>query len=124
MVQPSATWCSCIAILCQSSEFYRLTLCIASQRVFIFVSLYFVINSVRNLLDTLSFKHNPTDCGIETKTNLNYVGLFSQTFNFFKYCKGCTWERTIEFKLTIGEMKKMLKGAQLISLYNQYMGTA
>jgi hypothetical protein len=41
MVQLSATRCSCVAI----------TLCIASQRVFIVV-VYFVIDSVRKLLDT------------------------------------------------------------------------
>jgi hypothetical protein len=33
-----------------------ITLCVASQRVFIFVSVYFVINSVRKLLDTPSYK--------------------------------------------------------------------
>jgi hypothetical protein len=31
-----------------------MNLCIASQRVFIVVSVYFVIDSVRKLLDTLS----------------------------------------------------------------------
>jgi hypothetical protein len=51
MVQLSATTCSCIAILWASLvSFAAITLCVASQRVFIFV-LYFVIDSVRKLLD-------------------------------------------------------------------------
>jgi len=37
----------------QSSEFCAITLCFASQRVFIFV--YFVINLVRKRLDTPSY---------------------------------------------------------------------
>jgi hypothetical protein len=53
MVQLSATRCSCIAVLLVSLvSFAAITLCIASQRVFIVVSLYFVIDSVRKLLDT------------------------------------------------------------------------
>jgi hypothetical protein len=33
-----------------------ITLCVASQKVFIVVSVYFVIGSVRKLLDTPSYK--------------------------------------------------------------------
>jgi hypothetical protein len=36
-------------------SFTTITLCVASQRVFIVVSVYFVIDSVRKLLDTLSY---------------------------------------------------------------------
>jgi hypothetical protein len=36
-------------------SFAAITLCVASQRVFIVVSVYFVIDSVRKLLDTLSY---------------------------------------------------------------------
>jgi hypothetical protein len=36
-------------------SFAAITLCVASQRVFIFVSVYFVIDSVRKLLDTPSY---------------------------------------------------------------------
>jgi hypothetical protein len=55
MVQLSATRCSCIAILWVSLvSFAAITLCVASQRVFIVVSVYFVIDSVRKLLDTPS----------------------------------------------------------------------
>jgi hypothetical protein len=35
--------------------FAAITLCVASQRVFIVVSVYFVIDSVRKLLDTPSY---------------------------------------------------------------------
>jgi hypothetical protein len=56
MIQLSATRCSCIAILWVSLvSFAVITLCVASQRVFIVVSVYFVIDSVRKLLDTLSY---------------------------------------------------------------------
>jgi hypothetical protein len=56
MVQLSATRCSCIAFLCVSLvSFATITLCIASQRVFTVVSIYFVIGSVRKLLDTPSY---------------------------------------------------------------------
>jgi hypothetical protein len=52
MVQLSATRCSCIAILWVSLvSFAAVTLCVASQRVFIVV-VYFVIDWVRKLLDT------------------------------------------------------------------------
>jgi hypothetical protein len=54
MVQLSATKCSCIAILWVSLvSFAAITLCVASQRVFIVV--YFVIDSVRKLFDTPSY---------------------------------------------------------------------
>jgi hypothetical protein len=52
MVELSATRCSCMAILWVSLvSFAAITLCVASQRVFIVVSVYFVIYSVRKLLD-------------------------------------------------------------------------
>jgi hypothetical protein len=55
MVQFSATRCSCIAILSVSLvTFASITLCVASQWVFIVVRVYFVIDSVRKLLDTTS----------------------------------------------------------------------
>jgi hypothetical protein len=53
MVQLSATRCSCISILWISLvSFVAITVCVASQRMFIFVSVYFVIDSVRKLLVT------------------------------------------------------------------------
>jgi hypothetical protein len=36
-------------------SFAAVTLCVASQRVFIVVSVYFVIDSVRKLMDTPSY---------------------------------------------------------------------
>jgi hypothetical protein len=55
MVQLSATRFSCVAILLVSLvSFAAITLYVASQRVFIFVVVYFVIDWVRKLLDTPS----------------------------------------------------------------------
>jgi hypothetical protein len=56
MVQLSATRCRCIAILWVSLvSFAAVTLCVAFQRGFIVVSVYFLIDSVRKLLDTPSY---------------------------------------------------------------------
>jgi hypothetical protein len=57
MVQLSATRCSFIAILCINLVIFAdITLCVASQRVFIVVVVvYFVLDSVRKLLDTQSY---------------------------------------------------------------------
>jgi hypothetical protein len=56
MVQLSATRCNFISILWVSLvTFAAITLCVASERVFIVVSVYFVIGSVRKLLDTPSY---------------------------------------------------------------------
>jgi hypothetical protein len=55
-VQLSATKCIYIAIFWVSLvSFAAITLCLASQRVFIVVNIYFVIHSVRKLLDTPSY---------------------------------------------------------------------
>jgi hypothetical protein len=55
IVQLSATRCSCIAILWVSIvSFAAIILCVASQRVFTVVSVYFV-DSVRKLFDTPSY---------------------------------------------------------------------
>jgi hypothetical protein len=56
MVQLSVTRYSCIAILLVSLvSFAAITLYVASQRVFIVVSVYFVIDSVWKLLDMPSY---------------------------------------------------------------------
>jgi hypothetical protein len=56
MVYLSATRCSCIAILWANLvSFVAITLRVASQRLFIVVVVYFVIDSVRKLLDTPSY---------------------------------------------------------------------
>jgi hypothetical protein len=55
MVQLSAIRCSCIVIVSVSLvSFAAITLCVASQGVFIFVVIHFVIDSFRKLLDTPS----------------------------------------------------------------------
>jgi hypothetical protein len=41
-------------------SFAAIALCVASQRVFIVVSVYFVSDSVRKLLDTLSYTVSST----------------------------------------------------------------
>jgi hypothetical protein len=65
MVQLSATRCSRIAILWVSLvSCAAITLCIAAQRVFVVVVVYFVIDSVRKLLDTPSY----TDTSLSERT--------------------------------------------------------
>jgi hypothetical protein len=57
----SATRCSCIAILWVSLvSFAAIILYFGSQRLFIVVSVYFVIYLVRKLLDTLSYTSGPS----------------------------------------------------------------
>jgi hypothetical protein len=56
IVQLSAIRCSCIAILrVNLVSFASITFCVASERMFIVVSMYFVIDSVRKFLDTPSY---------------------------------------------------------------------
>jgi hypothetical protein len=56
IIQLSTTRCSCVAILWVSlASFAAITLCVASQLVFIVVNAYLVIDSVRKLLDILSY---------------------------------------------------------------------
>jgi hypothetical protein len=60
MAELSATRYSCIAILWVNLvSFVAITLCVASQRVITKVSVYFVIDSVRKLLDTPSYINSP-----------------------------------------------------------------
>jgi hypothetical protein len=75
MVQLSATRCSCVAILWANLvSFTAITLCVASQRVFIFVSVYFVNDSIRKLLDTPSYIFNLSSTRVE-RLKLNPSGL-------------------------------------------------
>jgi hypothetical protein len=77
MVQLSATRCSCIAILRVSLvSFAAITLRVASQRVFIIivvvvvvVVVYFVIDSVRKLLDTPSYTNTAAGLGLSSSDN-------------------------------------------------------
>jgi hypothetical protein len=58
-------------------SFAAITLCVASQRVFIVVSVYFVIDSVRKRLDTSSYYHSSvstsTDQSIHPITELQFL---------------------------------------------------
>jgi hypothetical protein len=69
MVQLFATRYSCILILWVSLvSFPAIILFVASQLVFIVVSVYLVIDSVRNLLDTNnSYVHTTTLCSVLLK---------------------------------------------------------
>jgi hypothetical protein len=55
MVQLSATRCFIAILWISLASSAAIILCVASQRVFIVVSVYFFIDSVRKLLDTLSY---------------------------------------------------------------------
>jgi hypothetical protein len=49
-------------------SFAAITFCVVSQRVFIFVSVYFIIDSVRKLLVTPSYVSGTEDCGFESRS--------------------------------------------------------
>jgi hypothetical protein len=71
MLQLSATRCSCIAILLVSLvSFAAITLCVASQRVFIVVSVYFIMDSVRKLFDKPSYDGHEAWMGSGAKTQI------------------------------------------------------
>jgi hypothetical protein len=80
MVQLSATRCSCIAILWVSLlSFAAITLCVASQRVFVVV--YFVIDSVRKLLDTHAYCFPVDDTCTCTRPVLQMLPLISTLYD-------------------------------------------
>jgi hypothetical protein len=75
MVRLSATRCSCIAVLWVSLvSFAAITFYVASEQVFVVVSLYFAIDSVRKLLDTpsnlamVSLGRDLTHCAVSACT--------------------------------------------------------
>jgi hypothetical protein len=59
-------------------SFAVITLCVASQQMLLVV-VYFVIDSVRKLLDTPSYSAIPA-CGIPFQPSVYYSDLFSQCF--------------------------------------------
>jgi hypothetical protein len=68
MVQLSATRCSCTTILWVNLvSFAAITLRVASQRVFIVIVVYSVIDSARKRLDTPSYSEHIIDCKTTTK---------------------------------------------------------
>jgi hypothetical protein len=98
MVQLSATRCSCIAILWDSLvSFAAITLCVSSQRVcIIIVVVYFVIDSVRKLLDTpsyasvfsVTYKQTTNSVAVmkSTSTRRVYDTRFSEVSSVFVTC--------------------------------------
>jgi hypothetical protein len=121
MVQLSATRCSCIAILWISLvSFAAITLCVAPQRVFIFV--YFFIDSVRKLLDTPRTPPPPTwtiytslpdvtvfiiRLGIHSENRVNLwmteLNAFIQSDSIYirldvVRCSGCRFSLSVELK--------------------------
>jgi hypothetical protein len=104
MVQLPATTCSCIAILWVSLvSFVAITLCVASQRMFIVDVVYFVIDSVRKLLDTPSYLGKHMDKftftyekqGIwrHVRVRLRPLATFNQADTWCTRCRGVatTW---------------------------------
>jgi hypothetical protein len=68
-------------------SFAAITLCVASQRVFVVV--YFVIDSVRKLLDTPSYI--PEECKIQIicgvgKSHIKPAKFVMTLFAFYHYC--------------------------------------
>jgi hypothetical protein len=65
-------------------SFATITLCIASQRVFIFYKRIFLYDSVRKLLDTPSYSDNYLDAAVLIRFILfmyaNFFGVASITF--------------------------------------------
>jgi len=69
-------------------SFAAITLCVAFQRVFIVVGLYFVIDSVRKLLDTPSYnnlKVTPSTCALQKEYCIfiiaGYIIFYKQQIN-------------------------------------------
>jgi hypothetical protein len=78
MVHLSATRSSCTPILCVSLvSFVAITLCVASQRVFIVVNAYFVIDSVRKRLDSPSYESDSGLRQIVTRPEPRYLNQYS-----------------------------------------------
>jgi hypothetical protein len=115
MLQLSATMCSCIAILWVSLvSFAAIILCVASQRVFVVV--YFVIDSVRKILDTPAYKlWNLSLCNFHNSPDISPS--FPCTFQIFSFSeflmvtKPSTEQRNIDkkapwFVLHIGDHAK------------------
>jgi hypothetical protein len=69
-----STRCSCIVTLCVSLvSFASITLCATSQLVFTVAAIYFVIDSVRALLDTPSYGLHCTSILFKTFLCVTYM---------------------------------------------------
>jgi hypothetical protein len=98
MVQLSATRYSCIAILWVSIvSFAAITLCVASQQVFIVASVHFVINSVRKLLDTPLYIHGTYEVRTQDPSALRgYWDQSRETIKEFFFSKLYTTQKTLK----------------------------
>jgi hypothetical protein len=86
MIQLSATRCNCIVILWVSLvNFAAITLCVASEQVFIVVNVCDVINSVRKLLDTPSYMCVCAHTHTRSESFSNY---FVRLWRVFSYSPG------------------------------------
>jgi hypothetical protein len=107
-VQLSATRCSCIAILWVSLvSFAAITLCVASQRVFIVIAVYFVIELVRKLLDTPSDVSKLTSGFCSCTRFFQHLCKISQKFDavwwvYLQSCRG--WTSFLLQALLVGEI--------------------
>jgi hypothetical protein len=103
MVETSASKCKCIAILCVSLvSFDAITNCVTSQRACIVVSVYFVTDSVRKLLDIPSHtrRHHPeTQSKIHIETAIQRIIQLHENIGYLtlKY-----FLRSNSIKITIG----------------------
>jgi hypothetical protein len=90
MVQLSTIQCSCIAILWVSLvSFAAVTLYVASQQVFIFVSVHFVIDSVRKLLDIPTYFIFSTSLHCRQMRDLRFWWLWRFKTWFFWFVTPC-----------------------------------
>jgi hypothetical protein len=96
-------------------SFVAITLCVASQRVCIVVSVYFVINSARNLFDTLSYvlTHN---CLLSFPLS----GVLKHTFLFTMYVALLlSKSQLINLKIKICSRVRFRAGAVNFSLHRR-----
>jgi hypothetical protein len=102
MAHLSATRCSCIAILWVSLvSFATITICVASQRAILKVSVNFVIDSVRKLLDTPSYASSHADAWRISQESICVFPWHAQVFRkrHLQFCiPHCLWWSFIAHK--------------------------
>jgi hypothetical protein len=80
-------------------SFAAITLCVASRRVFIVVSVYFVIDSVRKLLDTTLYLEINTSSVTYRKIKIK---ILKKTMILPTFLYGCeTWSLTVSEENTL-----------------------
>jgi len=101
-------------------SFATITLCVASQRVFIIVVVYFIIDSVRKLLDTPSYIHYLTEVILPSVQNI--VGICKQiTIIIFYYVsyRLVTFRKFIYASIHISHIFVLTVRFKLINLFFQ-----